>query len=103
MLDSARYQWEEGRRRLRAEAADPLRHRQLCDLVDAVVTGLKLRVGQHFTLAELAAAHAGAEDWVRDVVLDALPPNPRVGVSDVALVEDAAFDLFARGAVDFRP
>ena len=103
VLDSARYQWEEGARRLRAEAGDPVRYRQLCDLVDAVVGALRRHVGQHFTMAELASVHAEAEDWVRDVVLEALPPKARVGIRDASLVQDVAFGLYARGAGDFRP
>ncbi len=103
MLESARQQWEEGRGRLAAEAADPVRHGQLCDLVAAVVSELRRRVGQRYTLGELAIAHAGADDWVRDVVDDAMPAEPRVGIGDASLVQDAAFAAYARGAGDWRP
>jgi hypothetical protein len=103
MLESARYQWEDGARRLAAEAGDEVRYRQLCDLVDAVVGVLRRRVGQHFSLAELAGAYGGADEWVREVVLGATPPKARVGVGDVALVQDAAFRAYARGAGDYRP
>ena len=103
MIDSARYQWDEGTRRLRVESADPTRYRQLCDLVDEVVQVLRRRVGQHFTLRELAEAHAAAEDWVRDVVIASIPPKARVGVGDTSLVQDAAFAQYARGAADYRP
>ena len=103
MLESARQQWEEGSRRLGAEARDPVRYGQLCDLVDAVVAGLRRRVGQHFTLSELASAHGGADDWVRELVHDAIPEKPRVGIRDAALVEDAAFAVYSRGATDWEP
>ncbi len=103
MLDSARYQWEEGNRRLTREASDVVRYRQLCDLVDAVYAELRRRIGQHFTLAQLAAVHGRAEDWVREIVRDELPPSPRVGIADAALVQDAAFFVYARGAGDYRP
>jgi hypothetical protein len=103
VLESARFQWEEGSRRLAAETADPVRHRQLCDLVDAVVAELRRRIGQHFTLEELAGAHGVAEDWVREVVLESAPEKARVGVRDVTLVQDAAFHAYSRGAGNYRP
>jgi hypothetical protein len=103
VLESARQQWEEGSRRLGAEASDPVRYGQLCDLVDAVVATLRRRVGQRFTLSELASVHVGADDWVRELVADAIPEKPRVGVRDAALVADAAFAVYARGATDWAP
>jgi hypothetical protein len=60
-------------------------------------------VGQTFTLAELAYAYEGSEDWVRDVVVRSAPPRARAGIRDVALVQDAAFALYAQGASDYKP
>jgi hypothetical protein len=99
--DVARHQWEEGLRRLAAERG--ARARQLADLVDAVQDELRRRVGQTFTLAQLAAAYGGSEDWVRDVVVDSTQPRAQAGVRDTALVQDAAFGNYARGATDYRP
>lgn len=111
-VESARHQWEEGVRRVDAAAHDEPRYRELADLVDSVVDELRRRVGQTFTLAELADAYAGADEWVRDVVAgeaageseggDA-PRRRRAGIADTALVQDAAFGLYARGATDYRP
>ena len=103
MLESARQQWEDGARRLEDEAGNRERYRQLCKLVDAVMDELRRRVGHHFTLAELAAAHAGADVWAREVVRANIPPEARVGLKDVSLVEDAAFRAYARGARDYSP
>ena len=103
MIDSARQQWEDGRRRLEAEAVEPVRYGQLQALVDVVLAELRRLIGQRFVLRELAARHATAEDWARDAIEDALPPEPRVGVRDVPLVVDAAFYLYARGATDYEP
>lgn len=103
MLESARQQWEEASRRLGAESRDPVRYGQLCDLVDAVLVGLRRRVGQRFTVSELVSVHGAADDWVREIVRDAIPSKPRVGLRDAALVEDAAFAVFARGATDWEP
>jgi hypothetical protein len=102
-IDSARHQWEEGRRRLDAVGVETARARHLRLLVDAVTDELRRRVGQTFTLAELADAYAGSEQWAREVVADATPSRPRADIRDTALVLDAAFALYARGAVDYSP
>ena len=103
MLETARYQWEEGTRRLEAERGEGARYRHLAALVDAVVDERRRRVGQTFTLAELADVYDGSEDWVRDVVVRSTPPRSPAGVRDAALVQDAAFGHYARGALDYRP
>ena len=103
MLESARYQWDEGRRRLEEAGTDAARYRHLAALVDAVADELRRRVGQTFTLSELADAYDGAEDWVREVVADHTGARSRAGVADAALVQDAAFAQYARGATDYEP
>jgi hypothetical protein len=103
MLDNARFQWEEGLRRLRSEGEDTARSRHLAVLVDAVVDELCRRVGQTFTLEELARAYENSEDWVRDVVVRATRPRFRAGLRDAAVIGDAAFASYARGATDYRP
>jgi hypothetical protein len=102
-VQTARLQWDDGSRRLEAARSEGARYRQLADLVDAVVAELRRRVGQTFTVAELAQAYEGAEDWVRDVVVAATPPKAAAGLRDAALVQDAAFGQYARGATDYRP
>jgi hypothetical protein len=102
-LENARLQWAEGLRRLDRESGEPARGRHLGLLVDAVNDELRRRIGQTFTLAELASAYDRAEDWVREVVVDSAPPAARAGVRDTVLVQDAAFGLYARGASDYSP
>ncbi len=111
-LSVVRHQWEEGARRLAAEQSNPARYRGLAALVDVVADELRRKVGQTFTLAELADAYRGTEDWVRDVVVASSPASdPEApaaagsppGLRDVALVQDAAFAQYARGATDYRP
>jgi hypothetical protein len=102
-LAAARHQWEDGRRRLAAEGEDTARSRHLLLLVEAVADELRRRVGQTFTLGELAQAYDGADEWVRDVILQAAPPRSRAGIRDTALVQDAAFARYAQGASDYRP
>ena len=100
---TARHQWEEGTRRLAEEGLDTARSRHLAVLVEAVVDELRRRVGQRYTLAELAAAYEGAEDWVREVVVRSAGPKFRAGIRDTAVVQDAAFGRYALGASDYRP
>ena len=102
-LAVARHQWAEGKRQLDAAGYDTARSRHLTILVEAVMRELPKRIGQTFTLAQLAQVYDGAEDWVRDVILGAMPPRSRAGIRDTALVQDAAFALYAQGASDYRP
>jgi hypothetical protein len=102
-LALARYQWAEGKRLLDAAGDDTARSRHLFILVEAVADELARRVGQTFTLAELAQAYSGSEEWVRDVVVSSMPARSRAGIKDTALVQHAAFALYAQGASDYRP
>ena len=102
-LPSARHQWDEGKRRLAGEGEDTARSRHLDLLVDAVVDELRRRIGQTYTLGELAGAYEGADDWVRDIIVTSLPPRPRAGVRDAAVIQDAAFARYAPGALDYSP
>jgi hypothetical protein len=103
ILGSTRQQWDEGLRRLDTVGAETARGRHLWLLVEAVLAELRRRVGQTFTLAELAYEYEGSEDWIRDVVVRSTPSKSRAGIRDVALVQDAAFAHYARGASDYRP
>jgi hypothetical protein len=102
-LAAARHQWEEGKRRLANEGVDTARSRHLDHLIDAVTSELRRRLGQTFTLSELAALYDGAEDWVREVIRRSAPPRSRAGIRDTALVQDVAFARYAQGATDYRP
>jgi hypothetical protein len=102
-LPAARHQWDEGKRRLAREGEDTARSRHLDLLVDAVVEEIRRRIGQTFTLGELADAYEGADDWVRDVIATSVPPRPRAGIRDAAIVQDAAFARYAQGAIDYSP
>jgi hypothetical protein len=102
-IASARHQWDDGKRRLASEGEDTARSRHLDLLVDAVVDELRRRLGQTYTLGDLAGAYDGADDWVRDIVVTSLPPRPRAGVHDAAVIQDAAFARYAQGALDYSP
>ena len=69
--------------------------------LEVVTDELRKRVGQTFTLEDLAAKYAAADEWVRDTVSERAPTPgwPRT----LAIVQDAAFHLYQRGAVDYSP
>jgi hypothetical protein len=98
---AARRDWEQGYAWLLGEARDPVRGDRLHAQVEAVTAELRKRVGATFTLRELADAYRDAERWTREAVAEASPGAgwPRT----LALVGDAAFHLYARGAVDYVP
>jgi hypothetical protein len=96
-VENARQQWAAGHRRLADQASDRSLYLRLQDQVGLVLDELNRRVGQTFTLAELAEAYRDADRWLIDVL------GPGRGTSHLALVEDAAFHIYARGAVDYSP
>ena len=84
---TARHDWEQGYRRLLAEARDPVSAERLHAQVNAITAELRRRVGATFTLRQLTEAYADSDRWARTL----------------SLVGDAAFHLYARGAVDYTP
>jgi hypothetical protein len=100
-VDSVRQEWEEGNRRLEAMARDRPRYLRLLEQVEVLTDELSRRVGQTFTLAQLADVYAEAERWTRNAIAErAASPGWHATLS---LVEDAAFHRYQRGAVDYEP
>ena len=97
----ARHEWEDGTRRLESARDDVRRYHQLLELLDLILDELRKRVGQTYTLVELAAAYAEAEAWARELLDErsSLPGWPR----DLTTVLAAAFDAYQLGAVDYTP
>jgi len=100
-VDLARQQWQDGNRRVEQARGDRPRYQHLTGQVDVVVAGLRKRVGQVFTLRELADAYDGADEWARELLDDADPEAPPA--AEAGTVADAAFHAYARGAADYRP
>ena len=98
-LNLIRQEWDDGYRRLESERDDVARYHRLVGQVELVVDELRKRVGQTYTLAELADAYRDADRWARGVVEERAPAPgwPR----DLALVLAAAFHAYQRGAVDY--
>jgi|SRR5918995_3808673 hypothetical protein len=99
-LASARLEWERAYRDLVDAVRDPGHSERLRPQLDAVSAELRRRVGGTFTLRELADEYLVADGWARDVLADQAVPN---WSRTLALVEGAAFHLYARGAVDYTP
>jgi hypothetical protein len=100
-LENTRGEWAEGNRRLQAAASDPAQYDRLLAEVELVLEQLRRRVGQTFTLRELASAYVDADRWVQEAMIEAEPAPGWPARSTIA--QDAAFHLYSRGALDYRP
>jgi hypothetical protein len=99
-VESARIEWETAYRDFAEASRDPAFDEPVRAQLAAVMTELRRRLGGSFTLRELVEEYARADRWARDVLSEQGAHGwPRT----LALVEGAAFHLYARGAVDYRP
>jgi cobyrinic acid a,c-diamide synthase len=94
-LETTRKEWAEGHRRVQASLDEAL-----LEEVDAVLEQLRRRVGQTFTLDELADAYGDADRWAQAALEEEGRPGWPVRLSTAL---DAAFHVYSRGAVDYRP
>ena len=92
-IESARFQWEEGERRLRQ--ADEMTREDLDRATWAVMDELRRRLGSTFMIRELADLYASGTDWA-----DEIAHGKRAG-TDAGTVVDAAFNRYAKEAADF--
>jgi hypothetical protein len=97
----ARHEWADGTRTLESTRDDVRRYHQLLELLDLILDELRKRVGQTYTLDQLAAAYGNAESWARELLDErsTRPGWPR----DLTTVLAAAFDAYQRGAADYTP
>ena len=101
-VELARSEWEDGNERFDEVSQGDARMQEfLLAALEAVTDELRKRVGQTFTLDELADAYGRADEWVRETIAEHAPfPNwPRSATT----VQDAAFHHYARGASDYTP
>jgi hypothetical protein len=101
VLDAVRREWDDGYRRFQDLSRDRVAADRLSLQLEVVTDELRKRIGQTFTLENLAAEYHSADEWVRDAVSERAPTPgwPRT----LAIVQDAAFHLYQRGAVDYTP
>jgi hypothetical protein len=100
-LDAARQQWEEGNRRLESQAGDPEQYRRLVAQLEVAMEELRKRVGERFTLQQLAEAYGGADRWMQEAVEERI--DSPGWIRQLSVVQDAAFHNYARGATDYEP
>lgn len=99
-MDALRQQWEEGSRRFDSQADDPA-FPQLIEQLEVATDELRKRVGETFTLAQLAEAYVASDRWLRDAVEDRVEAPG--WIRHLSVVQDAAFHRYARGATDYSP
>ena len=101
MLEVVRSEWEDGYRRFQDLSRDRVAADRLSLQLEVVTDELRKQIGQTFTLEDLANTYQGADDWVRTAVSEraATPGWPRT----LAIVQETAFHLYQRGAVDYTP
>ena len=92
-LENALYQWREGERRI-ANAPEPAQA-DLETATEAVVEGLRRRLGSSFVVDELAALYGEDTDWALEIA------RRHAAGTDAAAVVDAAFARYVREAKDF--
>ena len=99
MVESAVQEWERAYRSF-TDIADPTVVERLGRQLEAIIGELRRRVGGTFTVGKLADEYARADVWVRETLSE---QGTRDWPRTLALVEGAAFHLYARGAVDYQP
>ena len=99
--EALRREWADGYRRFQAAVREPVAGDRLQAQLEVVTDELRKRIGQTFTLDELAAAYGDSDRWVQEALVIAEPAPGWPGRSTT--VQDAAFYLYSRGAVDYRP
>ena len=100
-VEGARRDWEDGSRRLERASRDDAQAERLRNQLDLILAELRRRVGSTFTLAMLSDAYEGSDAWILQAV-EEHAPTPGWARS-VSMVGDAAFHMYARGAVDYTP
>ena len=100
VVATTRREWEEGLRSLEALADDQVLYNRLMNQVGVVIDELRRRIGETFTLGELVLAYEHSDRWSRETLEERGDPR---AYRHAALVGDAAFHLYSRGASDYRP
>jgi len=100
-VEVVRQEWAEGERRFESFREDPRRYGRLLELVELLLDELRKRVGQTYTLRELATVYPDAERWGRELFEERVeaPGWSR----DLTTALAAAFHAYQRGALDYEP
>ena len=95
--ETARYQWQQGERRLGGAPAErqPLLER----VTAALVAELRRRLGGRFSAQELVDLYERGTAWCQQLAMRVAPEEPWAW--DTGLAIDAAFSLYLREAADY--
>jgi len=96
-FENAIYQWQQGERRL--ADAPPERRASLERVTDALVAELRRRLGGRFSSQELVELYGRGTTWCMQIAMKVAPDAPWAW--DQAVVVDAAFARYLRGAADY--
>jgi hypothetical protein len=97
-----RRDWADGERRLAAaRVRDPARSIVYDRVAAELRRALRRRVGQTFSLHDLARVYASSARWTRDVAQQTAPGAAYA--HDLAVTADAVFGEASRQASDWRP
>jgi hypothetical protein len=95
-IDAARFQWDDGERRLKEAAAS----KGSMEMVTAkLIEELRRRLGGPFMASELVTLYEQGTDWCLELAMAAAPSNPEAW--DGLTVADAAFGRYLREATDY--
>jgi 3-deoxy-D-arabino-heptulosonate 7-phosphate (DAHP) synthase class II len=101
-LESMRRDWADGERRLAAaRVRDPARAVAYDRVVAELRRTLRRRIGQTFSLNDLAQVYARSASWARDVAQQTAPGAAYA--HDLSVTADAVFGEAARQASDWVP
>lgn len=101
-VDYVRQEWEVAHDALqRLAATDRTRHERVLTQVEIATEELRKHVGETFTLEQLARTYRDADRLIRPAIAERAPTPD--WTRDLALVQDVAFHLYQRGAVDYAP
>ena len=97
-FDIARFQWQDGERRLRE--ASPDEQRVLYRVVDDVLAELRRKLGGTFSSDELATLYADeGTGWATEIAARSAPEH--AWAWDPRIAADAAFARYLREASDY--
>lgn len=99
-VEAVRQQWADGNRRFESQAGEPV-YPQLLEQLEVATEELRKRVGETFTLAQLADAYTSSDHWLREAVEERVTTPG--WIRHLSVVQDAAFYNYARGATDYSP
>ncbi len=93
-------EWAEGARRVRNLELTAARRHVIDTVVAELIAEIRRRIGASFMLDELVDLYRDSGSWSLEV---AMRTTNQPWAYDLSLVQAAAFDRYARGALDYHP